>query len=128
MRLSGDQARRRGARVYAVDRAELAPELMQNPLVTFQAHDAFTLKPKDIGYCDWVFSDVICYPERLLKWVKEWLESGLVRNMICTIKMQGEPEWDVIRQFAEIPGSRIVHLNYNKHELTWIHCQEISQN
>ena len=117
-----------GARVYAVDRAELAPELMQNPLVTFQAHDAFTLKPKDIGYCDWVFSDVICYPERLLTWVKEWLESGLVRNMICTIKMQGEPEWDVIRQFAEIPGSRIVHLNYNKHELTWIHCQKISQN
>ena len=48
-----------GAEVYAVDRAELAPELMKNPLVTFQAHDAFTLKPEDIGYCDWVFSDVI---------------------------------------------------------------------
>lgn len=110
-----------GAQVYAVDRAELASDLMKNSLVTFQAHDAFTLKPQDIGYCDWVLSDVICYPERLLKWVKEWLSSGLCRNMICTIKMQGEPEWDVIRQFAEIPGSRIVHLNYNKHELTWIH-------
>lgn len=113
-----------GASVYAVDRAELAPELMANPLVIFQAHDAFTLKPQDIGYCDWVFSDVICYPERLLKWVKEWLESGLVKNMICTIKMQGEPEWDVIRQFSQIPGSRIVHLNYNKHELTWIHTSK----
>lgn len=110
-----------GAFVHAVDRAELSPELMENPLVKFQAHDAFTLKPQDVGFCDWVFSDVICYPERLLKWVNEWLESGLCRNMICTIKMQGEPDWNIIKQFSEIPGSRIVHLNYNKHELTWIH-------
>lgn len=110
-----------GASVHAVDRAELSPELMENPLVKFQAHDAFTLKPQDVGFCDWVFSDVICYPERLLKWVNEWLESGLCRNMICTIKMQGEPDWNIIKQFSEIPGSRIVHLNYNKHELTWIH-------
>lgn len=110
-----------GASVHAVDRAELAPELMSNPLVHFQAHDAFTLKPQEVGYCDWVFSDVICYPERLLKWVHEWLDSGLCRNMICTIKMQGEPEWNIIRQFTEIPNSKVVHLNYNKHELTWIH-------
>ena len=110
-----------GASVHAVDRAELSPDLMENPLVKFQAHDAFTLKPQDVGFCDWVFSDVICYPERLLKWVNEWLESGLCRNMICTIKMQGEPDWSIIKLFSEIPGSRIVHLNYNKHELTWIH-------
>lgn len=110
-----------GASVYAVDRAPLAQELMENPLVTFQAHDAFTLRPQDIGHCDWVFSDVICYPERLLKWIKEWLQSGLCRNMICTIKMQGEPDWSIIKQFSEIPQSRIIHLNYNKHELTWIH-------
>ncbi len=112
-----------GAKVYAVDRAELAPELMKNPLVTFQAHDAFTLKPADIGQCDWVFSDVICYPERLLKWIKEWLESDLVKNMICTIKMQGEPDWSLIQEFENIPGSRVLHLNYNKHELTWIHTE-----
>ncbi|MCR5613971.1 SAM-dependent methyltransferase [Treponema sp.] len=110
-----------GSKVYAVDRAELAPELMQNPLVTFQAHDAFTLKPEDIGECDWVFSDVICYPERLLEWVKKWLDSGLTKKMICTIKMQGAIDYGVVRQFAEIPDSRVVHLNYNKHELTWIH-------
>ena len=55
-----------GSQVFAVDRAELAPELMTNPLIKFQAHDAFTLKPEDIGPVDWVFSDVICYPQRLL--------------------------------------------------------------
>lgn len=111
-----------GSKVYAVDRAELAPGLMSNPLVTFQAHDAFTLKPEDIGECDWVFSDVICYPERLLEWVKKWLDSGLTKNMICTIKMQGDIDYEIVKQFADIPDSRVVHLNYNKHELTWIHC------
>lgn len=109
-----------GSKVHAVDRAELAPELMKNPLITFQAHDAFTLKPEDIGKVDWVFSDVICYPERLLEWIKTWLESGLTSNMICTIKMQGEINWPLIQQFADIPNSKIVHLNYNKHELTWL--------
>lgn len=112
-----------GANVLAVDRTELAPELMKNPLVRFEKHDAFTLKPEEIGFCDWVFSDVICYPERLLKWVNGWIESGLARNIICTIKMQGEPDWNTIEKFAEIPGSRILHLNYNKHELTWIHTE-----
>lgn len=113
-----------GSQVYAVDRAELAPSLMGNPLVTFQAHDAFTLKPEDIGKCDWVFSDVICYPERLLEWVKVWLDSGLTKNMICTIKMQGEIDYEIVSKFAAIPDSRVVHLNYNKHELTWIHCEK----
>lgn len=113
-----------GAKVYAVDRAELAPSLMQNPLVEFCAHDAFTLKPEEIGKCDWVFSDVICYPERLLEWVKKWLDSGLTKKMICTIKMQGAIDYEIVKKFAEIPDSRVVHLNYNKHELTWIHAGE----
>ena len=109
-----------GAQVYAVDRAELAPELMQNPLVTFRAHDAFTIPPEEVGQVDWVFSDVICYPERLLEWINTWLASGLTRHMICTIKMQGAIDWPLIDKFAQLPNSRIVHLNYNKHELTII--------
>lgn len=110
-----------GAQIYAVDRAELAPELMSNPLVKFQAHDAFTLKPEEIGPIDWLFSDVICYPERLFEWINMWLKYNPNLNMICTIKMQGSINWTLIQQFADIPGSKIVHLNYNKHELTWIH-------
>jgi len=110
-----------GAEVFAVDRAPLADSLMKNPLITFQAHDAFTLTAEDIGPVDWIFSDVNCYPERLLEWITKWLSIKPELNMICTIKMQGEINWPLIQQFADIPGSKIVHLNYNKHELTWIH-------
>jgi 23S rRNA (cytidine2498-2'-O)-methyltransferase len=44
--------------------------------------------------------------------------------MICTIKMQGEIDWELVSKFANIPNSKVVHLCYNKHELTWMHCKE----
>ena len=116
--------RQLGSKVFAVDRAELAENLMNDPKVEFMKHDAFTLKPEDLGKFDWIFSDVICYPSRLYEWVNLWLESGLVKNMICTIKMQGEIDWPLVQKFAEIPNSIVVHLNYNKHELTWMHCDK----
>ena len=111
-----------GCDVFAVDRAELVPKLMKHPRVEFLKHDAFTLKPEEVGACDWVFSDVICYPARLYDWIAGWLSSGLCKNMICTIKMQGGVDWKLMEKFAALPDSRIVHLNYNKHELTWLHC------
>ena len=113
-----------GAEVLAVDRAELAPSLMADEQVKFMAHDAFTLKPEevcDILQCekiDWLLSDVICYPARLLQWIHGWLESARAKNIICTIKMQGAVDWVLIAEFQKIPNSKIVHLNYNKHELT----------
>ncbi len=110
-----------GSKVFAVDRAPLADSLMQNSKVTFLAHDAFTLTPEEVGECDWVFSDVICYPDRLYEWCCKWLESGKTKKMICTIKMQGKIDWSLVEKFASIPDSLVLHLNYNKHELTWIH-------
>ncbi len=110
-----------GCSVFAVDRSELHPSLMKHPLVEFKTHDAFTLEPKEIGSFDWIFSDVICYPDRLLKWVQKWIAEGNATNMICTIKMQGETDWNTIHQFAEIPHSFMQHMQYNKHEITWMY-------
>lgn len=118
--------RQLGAEVFAVDRAELAPSLMNDSKVKFLAHDAFTLKPEEVceqmktEKLDFVLSDVICYPERLLEWILMWLDSGRAKNIICTIKMQGSINWNLISKFAAVPNSRIFHLNYNKHELTII--------
>lgn len=111
----------RGCDVLAVDRAELAPSLMANPKVTFRTHDAFTIEPDEVGECDWLLSDVICYPERLYEWVCKWIESGLAKNIICTIKMQGQIDWQIVEKFAKIKNSRVLHLNYNKHELCFLH-------
>ncbi|MDR1059268.1 MAG: hypothetical protein LBL43_06930 [Treponema sp.] len=117
---------RLGAEVTAVDRAPLEPRIAALPGVSFVKHDAFTLKPEDLGPLDWLFCDAACYPSRLYEWVERWLASGLCANFVCTIKMQGavggaaEPDFDTPRRFAAIPGSTVVHLWHNKHELTWI--------
>jgi len=115
---------RLGAEVIAVDRAPLDERAASMPGVTCLRHDAFTLKPEEIGPIDWLFSDVICYPPRLYEWIEKWLALRLCKNFVCTIKMQGNAQgrvdFDTPRRFAAIPGSRVLHLYHNKHELTWL--------
>jgi len=119
---------RLGAEVTAVDRSPLDESVAALPGVSFIRHDAFTLKPEEIGPIDWLFCDVICYPPRLFEWIEKWLASGLCGNFVCTIKMQGTVEngvdFDTPRRFAAIPGSRVLHLYHNKHELTWMKVRE----
>jgi 23S rRNA (cytidine2498-2'-O)-methyltransferase len=52
--------------------------------------------------------------------VKAWLDSGSCRSFVCTLKFQGSSHYEVIREFASVPGSRLLHLSHNKHELTWM--------
>ena len=108
-----------GATVLAVDKAPLAPDIAKLTQIEFLKASAFALEPVEVGPVDWLCSDVICYPERLLKLVERWLASGLARNFLCTLKFQGETDHETARRFAAIPGSQLFHLHHNKHELTW---------
>lgn len=114
-----------GATVLAIDRAPIEERIAAMPGVSTMKHDAFTLKPSDLGPTDWLCSDVICYPEALYNWITKWLESGLARNFVCTIKMQGSSfDKSTTDRFAAIPGSKVVHLWHNRHELTWIKLEK----
>lgn len=108
-----------GARVFAVDKADLAPNVTAMPNVEHCRGSAFGLDPRMIGSVDWLFSDVICYPERLLAMVERWLEQGECRRFVCTVKFQGQTDFGIMERFRAIPGSRLLHLHHNKHELTW---------
>jgi 23S rRNA (cytidine2498-2'-O)-methyltransferase len=109
-----------GARVISVDKAPLAPEIARLPGVEAIAESAFALDPAKVGPVDWLFSDIVCYPARLLALVERWLAAGTCRRFVCTIKFQGETDHAVAARFAAIPGSQLRHLFHNKHELTWI--------
>ena len=109
-----------GASSICCDRSPLHQDLMKNPLVSFHQGDAFSMTPEKIGRVDWILSDVICYPEKLLEWAKKWIESGLCTHFILTIKLQGPLAEGIAQQFAQIPGSKVIHLFHNKHELTFI--------
>ena len=109
-----------GAQVTAVDKAALAASLTRLPNVAVMRQSAFALAPRAVGPVDWLFSDVICYPARLLTLVERWMKAGTVRRFVCTVKFQGATDFETVRRFAQIPGARLLHLHHNKHELTWL--------
>lgn len=108
---------RLGARVVAVDKAPLEPRVAAMPGVAVRQESAFGLEPRDEPPVDWLFSDVICYPGRLLALVRRWIAAGKARNMVCTLKFQGETDHDVAAEFAAIEGAVLFHGAHNKHEL-----------
>lgn len=113
-----------GAQVLAVDRAPLAPKLARLPNVQVKQGNAFTATPDSVGPVEWLFSDVICYPEKLYRYLELWLDAGACKNFVCTLKFQGKEHYGAIEQFAAVPGSQVVHLFHNRHELTWMRTAE----
>ena len=85
-----------GADVLSVDRSSLDEKISSLKGVSFEKRDAFSLLPKEFEKdgkkVDWFFSDVICYPEKLYNWLSVWVDSGVCKNFICTIKFTGEPD------------------------------------
>ncbi|MDB5372456.1 MAG: methyltransferase [Belnapia sp.] len=109
-----------GATVVAVDKAPLDAGVAAMPGVSMRLESAFGLDPRQLPPVDWLFSDVICYPARLLALVRRWLEVGRARNFCCTIKFQGETDHAAAAEFAAIPGAMVFHGAHNKHELMFV--------
>ncbi len=114
-----------GARVVAVDKAPLDAAIAEHPNVCVVRDSAFALDPHafvaEHGPVDWLLCDVVCYPQRALELMRRWLLAGAARNLLCTLKFQGATDHQAIADCAAVPGSRLLHLFHNKHELTWIH-------
>lgn len=108
-----------GARVIAVDKAPLDPRVSSLANVEWRGDSAFSLQPSSFDRLDWLCSDVVGYPSRLLALAERWQGSGRVRNMVVTVKFQGETDHGLARAFAELPGGRLFHLHNNRHELTF---------
>jgi len=114
-----------GARVISIDKSPLDPRVAAMDGVEHRIGSGFGLEPRHAGHVDWLFSDMACYPERLLNVVvKQWLEADAAENFVCTIKLQGATDHKTVQAFREIPGSEVLHLSCNKHELTWINLGE----
>lgn len=111
-----------GAHVTAVDKALLDAKIASLPNVHFLNQSAFALEPAHLEKTyDWVLSDIACYPERAYALIMKWIDSGKAKQMIFTIKLQGEIELATIKKFQEIPNSRILNLFHNKHEATFFY-------
>jgi 23S rRNA (cytidine2498-2'-O)-methyltransferase len=107
-----------GCKVVSVDKAELDEKIKKLPGIESLKKDAFKLSPDDVGPVDWLFSDIICYPEKLLEYLEPWIQRPI--SLVCTLKFKGNIELKVIKEFLKVPGSQILHLYHNKHEVTWV--------
>jgi 23S rRNA (cytidine2498-2'-O)-methyltransferase len=106
-----------GARVTAVDKAPLDPEVAALPGVAVRQESAFGMTPERV---DWLCCDVVAYPSRLLALLRRWLDAGAAGNIVCTIKFQGDTDHATAEALAAIDGARLLHLFHNKHELTFL--------
>lgn len=106
-----------GATVTAIDKADLHPRVAAMPGVTLRRESAFALPPEKV---DWLFSDIIAYPDRLLALVRAWIAAEAPGRIVCTVKFQGATDHEAAEAFAAIPGGRLMHLYHNKHELTFV--------
>ncbi len=112
-----------GARVIAIDKAPLDPRIAALPTVTVRQESAFALDParwrETQGVVDWLCSDVIAYPRRLLRLVGAWIAAGAAKRILCTVKFQGATDHEALDALAQIPGAWLRHLSHNKHEVTF---------
>jgi 23S rRNA (cytidine2498-2'-O)-methyltransferase len=111
---------RLGARVVAVDKAAVAPNVAAMLGVKQRLESAFALDPRAEPRLDWLVCDVIAYPTRTLALVRRWLDSGRVAHIVASVKFQGATDHDTAEAFAAIEGGRLLHLSHNKHELTFL--------
>jgi len=115
-------------KVYSIDKAQLDDKIANIPQIVFNSEDAFKVKPQDYLDCQWLFSDIICTPDRLLSLIQHWQLNSKVENFVCTIKFKGDCDFNILKEFLKIENSFIIHLYQNKNEVTWIktkngHCK-----
>ncbi len=80
-------AAKRGARVVAVDNGPLKGGALGNPLIDHRHADAFGFSPGREATYDWLFSDLLEDPHKVLQSiVLPWLSGGWCRRFVINLK------------------------------------------
>jgi 23S rRNA (cytidine2498-2'-O)-methyltransferase len=112
----------RGARVIAVDRADLDDKLLKNERLTHVRSDAFGYTPPEAPA--WWLCDVIAEPQRALEVARAALGRPQTRGLVVTLKLTRPVDLEVLaaakKLAAHTPGfiGRIKQLASNKLEAT----------
>jgi 23S rRNA (cytidine2498-2'-O)-methyltransferase len=110
----------RGARVTAVDRAELRADLLQHKRVHFQRGDAFRFEPA--APVDWLLCDVIAEADRTAELLRRWLRNAWCQHFVVTLKVDDSGSVPLLESLKrELPPLtlelRLLRLSANKKEV-----------
>lgn len=115
-------ALQRGARVIAVDRADMDPDIVKHERLEHVRADAFRYVPE--RQPTWLLCDVIAEPERSLDVVARAVQSSHLRGLVVTLKLKRPIQFDVVKRARALcrttPGffGRTKSLAANKLEVT----------
>lgn len=112
----------RGAYVTAVDRSPLRDDLMTHPNLVFCKGDAFRYSPLEPPM-DWMISDVVAFPKRILDLLEIWIGAGLCRFFIVTLKFRGQEDYPMLEDVKRLLEAHcedffLRRLRSNKNEIT----------
>lgn len=107
-------------KLTCIDRSPLEPNLMKNSKITFLKGDAFSLSMTLAEQHDWIFSDLICEPQKLLESIVLWKKTNPKLGIVATIKFKGPTDFGILKEFKKIKGANLIHLYQNKHEVMLI--------
>jgi 23S rRNA (cytidine2498-2'-O)-methyltransferase len=116
-------ALRRGARVVAVDRAVLAPQVARAPGLVQVRSDGFAYRPESPPV-DWLLCDIIAAPARSLELVDRWASERWCRALVVHLKFKGQSDYELAGRALEILGRagyrqrRVKHLFHDRNEVT----------
>jgi 23S rRNA (cytidine2498-2'-O)-methyltransferase len=120
-------AAKRGARVVAVDNGPLKGGALDNPLVDHRRDDAFGFSPGRDAVYDWLFSDMLEDPHKVIQSiVTPWLTGGWCRRFVVNLKFGRVDPIELLADLraADSPfakhatGVRITHLYHDREEFT----------
>jgi 23S rRNA (cytidine2498-2'-O)-methyltransferase len=120
-------AAKRGAHVVAVDNGPMKGGALGHPLIDHRRDDAFGFSPGRAATYDWLFSDMLEDPHKVLRLiVAPWLTGGWCRRFVINLKFGRVDPISLLADlraphspFVTHAGSvRIVHLYHDREEFT----------
>jgi 23S rRNA (cytidine2498-2'-O)-methyltransferase len=119
-------AAKRGARVVAVDNGPLKGGALDHPLIEHRRADAFGFSPGKDAVYDWLFSDLLEDPHKVLQSiVSPWLAGGWCRRFVVNLKFGRVDPIALLEELRDAASPlrgasavRIVHLYHDREEFT----------
>jgi 23S rRNA (cytidine2498-2'-O)-methyltransferase len=87
---------RRKARVIAVDRANLQPDIARDRKVLHLRDNAFTFRPDEAA--DWLFCDMVWKPAEVAKLLAQWGQKHWARYLVSNIKLPMKRRLPVVNE------------------------------
>ncbi len=117
-------ALKRGAKVIAVDFADLKPHVENHPQCEHSLDNGYAFMPAKA--VDWMFCDMIVKPMATLGLLDRWLKQKACRKFVVNVKFRGKQPESILTAIDELEKkhslSRLVvkHLYYDRNEITLI--------